>query len=176
MDRRQLAHLLRAAADVTGEKDLVVIGSQAVLGSFATPPDELLVSIEADLYPMRRPDLADKIDGAIGEGSQFNDTYGYYAHGVGPETAQAPAGWEGRLVPFCPPDAEGATGWCLEMHDLVLAKAVRLSAKDMLYLEVAIRALLVRPDVLLGRLASVPAAPEVLRIIDARIKEIAALL
>ncbi len=25
-------------------------------------------------------------------------TFGYYAHGVGPETAKAPAGWEQRLV------------------------------------------------------------------------------
>ena len=34
-----------------------------------------------------RDHLADKIDGAIGEGSQFHQTYGYYAQGVGPETA-----------------------------------------------------------------------------------------
>jgi hypothetical protein len=31
--------------------------------------------------------------GALGDGSPFHAAFGYYAHGVGPETAKAPAGW-----------------------------------------------------------------------------------
>ena len=34
MKRDQLAHLLRAAASATGRTDILVIGSQAILGSF----------------------------------------------------------------------------------------------------------------------------------------------
>ena len=41
--------------------------------------------------------MADRIDGAIGEGSQFHETYGYYAQGVGPETACLPADWMQRV-------------------------------------------------------------------------------
>lgn len=167
MDRRQLAHLLRAAADVTKEADLVVIGSQAILGSVPDPPVGLLVSIEADIYPLYRPDLADKIDGALGEGSQFNETFGYYAHGVGPETAIAPSGWQARLIPFRPHDADRVTGWCMEIHDLVLSKAVRMSPKDIRYLEVAVGSRLVSVDILLERLETLPADPEIIAIMTA---------
>ena len=55
------------------------------------------MSMEADIYPLLTPELADKIDGAIGEGSQFHETYGYYAQGVGPETACLPADWMKRV-------------------------------------------------------------------------------
>jgi hypothetical protein len=43
--------LMAAAAHVADEDELVVIGSQAVLGSFARPPAELLASMEADIFP-----------------------------------------------------------------------------------------------------------------------------
>src|SRR5437763_1568132 len=46
----------------------------------------------------RAGERAAEIDGAIGDGSPFDSTFGYYAHGVGPETATAPAGWQERLV------------------------------------------------------------------------------
>lgn len=92
MQRLQLEHIIRAAAGITGADQFVVIGSQAVLGQFPHPPAELLVSIEADLFSLRSPHHADLIDGSIGEGSPFHQTFGYYAHGVAEETAVLPAG------------------------------------------------------------------------------------
>lgn len=65
-------HVIAAAANVTGEEELVVIGSQAILGSHPDAPAELLRSMEADLYPATRPERADWIDGALGDGSQFH--------------------------------------------------------------------------------------------------------
>lgn len=134
-----LEHVIRAAAAVSGEDDIVIVGSQAVLGSHPDPPAALLVSIEADVFPRYRPDRAIDVDGAIGEGSLFFDTFGYYAHGVGPETAKAPAGWQDRLVPLRSENTRGATGWCLEPHDLVLAKCVAGRQKDRTFATVAIR-------------------------------------
>jgi len=96
VNRRELEHVINAAADITGD-EIVVIGSQAILGPFPTAPAALLRSMEADLYPRNDPDRAIEIDGAIGDGSQFHKTFGYYAHGVGPETPWAPVGWEGRM-------------------------------------------------------------------------------
>jgi hypothetical protein len=92
MRRPQLEHIIRAAAAITGAKEFVVIGSQAVLGQFPNPPDELTVSIEADLFTLRNSTDADLIDGSIGEASPFHKTFGYYAHGVGEETAVLPDG------------------------------------------------------------------------------------
>jgi len=98
MQRAQLEHIIRAATAITGAQEFVVVGSQAILGTFPEPPAELLVSIEADLFTLRNPADADLIDGSIGEGSPFHQTFGYYAHGVGLETAVLPAGWRERLV------------------------------------------------------------------------------
>jgi hypothetical protein len=48
--------------------------------------------MEADYFPVDHPERADLIDGSIGELSPFHGTFGYYAHGVGPETALRPSG------------------------------------------------------------------------------------
>ena len=81
-------HVVHAAATISGEAEIVVIGSQSILGSYPEKlPEEMLRSIEADVYPLRAPEKADLIDGAIGDGSQFHAQYGYYAHGVGVTTA-----------------------------------------------------------------------------------------
>jgi alcohol dehydrogenase YqhD (iron-dependent ADH family) len=76
MQRPQLEHIIRAAIGITGATEIVVIGSQAVLGQFPNAPAELLVSIEADVFTFRSPDDADLIDGSIGEGSPFHQTFG----------------------------------------------------------------------------------------------------
>lgn len=98
MQRAQLEHIIRAAVGITGASEIVVIGSQAVLGQFPNAPADLLVSIEADVFTFRNPADADLIDGSIGEGSPFHQTFGYYAHGVAEETAILPAGWKDRLI------------------------------------------------------------------------------
>jgi hypothetical protein len=48
--REQLEHLIRAADD-----EIVVIGSQAILGQFPQAPAPMRVSVEADLYPLNTP-------------------------------------------------------------------------------------------------------------------------
>jgi Nucleotidyltransferase of unknown function (DUF6036) len=131
MRREQLEHLVRAAAQIADDDELVIVGSQAVLGQFPDAPPSLLISKEADLFPKNKPELADLIDGTIGELSPFHDTFGYYAHGVAETTAILPRGWRDRLVPVCNANTRGATGWCLEIHDLVISKLVAGREKDL---------------------------------------------
>ena len=50
MKRRELEHLIRAAAAVTDQYEIVVIGSQSVLGAVPDAPEVLLQSREADCY------------------------------------------------------------------------------------------------------------------------------
>src|ERR1017187_2815242 len=80
-DPRQLEHIIRAAGTIADDNDVVVIGSQAILGEFPNAPAELLVSNEADVYPRAHTERSDLIDGTIGEGSPFQREFGYYAHG-----------------------------------------------------------------------------------------------
>lgn len=156
MRRQDLEHIIRAAADVTGDSDIVVIGSQAILGEHPDAPRQLLLSPEADVYPLHRRDRVDEIDGVLGEGSMFHDTHSYYAHGVGEETATLPSGWEERLVTVRSENTGGATGLCLEAHDLVLSKCAAGRERDWDFAEQAIRHGLADPDELLRRLNDMP--------------------
>lgn len=153
-------HVLAAAAEVTGEEDFVVIGSQAILGSVDTPPAALLVSMEVDIYPMRLPEAAIQIDGSLGDGSLFHNSFGYYAHGVGPTTAKAPMGWQARLVrreiPMRVAGKRAAVAWCLEIHDLVLSKCAAGRDRDWIYADEALKAGLVDATILLARVADLP--------------------
>ena len=148
MTREEFEHVIKAAADIVKD-EIVVIGSQAVLAQYPNAPASLLRSLEVDVFPRSEPQRADEIDGAIGEGSRFYETYGYYAHGVGPETAVAPAGWKGRLVrlelPAIRPREGTVIAWCLEVHDLVLAKLAAGREHDLEFAADALREGLVDP-------------------------------
>jgi hypothetical protein len=162
MDREALFHVVAAAAELTAEDEFVVIGSQAIVGVYPGAPAELLRSIEADIYPKNNPDKAPLFEGAIGEDTQFHANYGYYAHSVGPETAQAPAGWEDRLikvvVPPRPHSKVRAIAWCIEAHDLILAKLARGEQRDWDFARDAIKANLVEPDKLIQLIPTMPVA------------------
>jgi hypothetical protein len=130
MQRSDLEHLIRAAGRIAEEHELVIIGSQAILGQFPDAPAALVRSMEADLYPLSRPELADKVDGAIGEGSNFHQTHGYFAQGVGPDTATLPKGWRQRLIRIENRNTGGYAGLCLEVHDLAISKYIAGREKD----------------------------------------------
>jgi hypothetical protein len=153
------AHVIRAAADVSRD-DLVVIGSQAILGQFPDAPAALLVSSELDVYPKNHPERADLIDGALGDGSPFHERFGYFAHGIGPETAIAPAAWGDRLVRIAVPGRKHAgvvvTAWCMEAHDLMLAKLAAGRPHDLEFVAGAITARLVTSHVLRQRAETMP--------------------
>lgn len=154
MDRSALEHVLRAASAISNEREFVIIGSQAVLGQFPNAPDALLVSMEVDLYARSAPEKSDLIDGAIGELSAFHQTFGYYAHGVDETTATLPSGWAERLVPVRSENTGGATGWCLEVHDLAISKLAAGRERDIDFLQVLVREGMVDLNVLRDRLGT----------------------
>jgi len=156
MQRTQLEHLIRAAAAITGEDQFVFIGSQSILGQFPDAPPELLISNEADLFSVRDAQAADLIDGTIGEGSPFHQTFGYYAHGVAMETAVLPEGWKDRLIPISNENTGGGTGLCLEVHDLAVSKLVAGREKDLDFVGFLLRYRLAAPESVEERLFYAP--------------------
>jgi len=130
MTREELEHIIRASADVTDQYEFIIIGSQSILGSVLDPPQVFTMSAEADIYPLQAPELAEKIEGAIGEGSQFHQTFGYYAQGVGPETALLPQGWMGRVHRVQSAATNQRVGYCLDLPDLFMSKAAAGRDKD----------------------------------------------
>lgn len=167
--RSELEHLIHAAGAIAGDAQIVVIGSQSVLGQFPDAPPALLASMEADVYPLNRPDLADLVDGSIGEGSFFHEQYGYYAQGVSESTAVLPAGWKKRLVRVSNANTGGVAGLCLEVHDLAISKYAAGREKDLEFTRELVRHGMTRRATLLARAAATRLDPEHRRLVAARI-------
>ena len=66
MQRSELEHLIRVSGEIAGDDEIIIIGSQAILGQFPNAPVRLLMSMEADIYPKNNPEKADEVDGVIG--------------------------------------------------------------------------------------------------------------
>ena len=156
MRRADLEHIIRAAGSIADAQKLVIIGSQAILGSFPNAPAELTISAEADTYPLDAPEKADLIDGSIGEKSPFHETFGYYAHGVGPETAVLPANWQTRLVPVQNENTRGVIGLCLSAVDLAISKLAAGREKDLAFVTMLLVHRLVHAAELRARAALLP--------------------
>ncbi len=160
MKRSELEHAIRAACDVSAEPELVIIGSQAILGQFPRAPAELTRSVEVDVYPRRNPERSEIIDAVLGDRSLFHDTHGFFVHGIGPETATLPEGWRERLVSVRNENTRGCTGWCLEVHDLAASKLAAGREKDLEYVAALFRHAMIRGEVLAERVAALPVSEE----------------
>lgn len=163
MKRSDLEHLIRAAGAIAQDDEIVIIGSQAILGQFPDAPGVLSVSAEADVFPMNQPERADLIDGAIGEGSHFHEEFGYYAKGVGERTAVLPRGWRERLVPIENSNTAGVRGLCLEVNDLAISKYIAGRPKDLEFTRELAKQAMTRYETLMARLSETDVASHAVR-------------
>jgi hypothetical protein len=129
MKKQQLDHILRAAGQITGQKQFVIVGSQALHGKYPNVADTIVRSAEVDLFAPRQPDATELLN-EIGVDSPFHTTHGFYADPVDETTAVLPKGWKGRLVNLPAGETGGVTGLCLEPHDLAISKYVARRDKD----------------------------------------------
>lgn len=158
----QLEHAIRAACDVAGDTELLVFGSQAILGSFPEAPETLRASIEVDVQCKNRPEMTEFIDGALGQDSIFHSTHGFYVHGVSIDVAILPEGWTERTVAVSDPiKTKGGTGFCVEAHDLAASKLVAFREKDRVFVITLLSERLVDDQVLLDRIRELPVAQTV---------------
>lgn len=169
MRRDQLEHAIRTACQIIGQPEVVVIGSQSILGSFAEDelPAEATMSVEIDILPLVEDSdettrLADLLEGAAGEWSPFEEQHGFSIDGVDHTTAVLPDGWRNRLVKVqnantaAPSGEPKFTGWCLDKEDLCVAKLCAFREKDQHFVAALLDAGLVDAEVVARRLAAVP--------------------
>lgn len=149
MTRDELEHAIRAACDVTGDTEVYVFGSQAILGQYPDAPAELRQSAEADIAPKNKPEQVDQIDGNLGEHSLFHSTHGFYVHGVNLETAILPQGWKKRQIIVQNENTRGKKGICVGAHDLAASKLVAFRDKDREFVRVLMKEGLVAPQKLI---------------------------
>ncbi|HXO53370.1 MAG TPA: hypothetical protein VN888_20610 [Mycobacterium sp.] len=131
MRRDQLEHAIRAACQITGQTEVIVVGSQAILGTYPEYelPSLATSSLEIDILPITDDNdetmrLADLIVGVAGEFSQFEQTHGFSIDGVDLTTSALPEGWRTRLVKVqnentaAPAGHPQYIGSCLDKEDL----------------------------------------------------------
>lgn len=128
MNREHLEHLLRASSQIADDPDVLVIGSQSILGTIA---EEL---------------------------SPFHLNFGYYAQGVSVTTAVLPAGWRDRLVIVETASTAPGRGHLLEPHDCVVSKLVAGREKDYAYAAALLEHGLIAAVVLEERIESLDVA------------------
>jgi len=143
MRREQLEHAIRTACQTNGTPEVIVVGSQSILGTYREEqlPPAATMSVDIDVLPITESNeetarLADLIERVVGEFSPFEQTHGFSIDGVDLSTSALPAGWRTRLVRVqnvntaAPSGAPQFTGWCLDKEDLCVAKLCALSEKD----------------------------------------------
>jgi hypothetical protein len=154
MKREELEHVLRASAAIAQENSFVVIGSQAVLLPYPNAPADLVLSNELDLYPAMHPERAELIEGAIGVLSMFHDTFGYYADGVGPETATLPDDWMNFVKLYYIGEITAVSP---DLHDIAVSKCAAGRDKDADWVRALLRHRMIEPDRLLERVRALNA-------------------
>ena len=143
MRRRQLEHAIRTACQIIQHPEVIIVGSQAILGTYdeSLLPAAATMSIEVDILPIGDTNaetarLADLIEGVAGEFSSFEELHGFTIDGVDLDTAVLPEGWRDRLVKVqntntaAPAGSPRFTGWCLDKEDLCASKLIAFREKD----------------------------------------------
>ncbi len=169
MVRSQLQHVILEVGRRFDLRDFYIIGSAAILAALPNPPEGALTATrDVDIIPLIDDErLADRISFVLGEASDFDFEYGYYAQGVTSKTpAYAPSGWMKRAVPV---RVDKYTGWCMEAHDLVLSKLGAGREKDIDFAKGAAAIALVQRTELLRRLRDVDCTDEHRALIEDRI-------
>lgn len=168
MRRDQLEHAIRTACQIIGRPEVIVVGSQAILGTFREDqlPADATMSVEVDILPIADDNdetarLANLIEGVAGEFSPFEELHGFSIDGVDLTTSALPVGWRDRLVKVqnantAAPDGEPQyAGWCLDKEDLCVAKLCAFREKDQNFVAALVRSALVSRQTILTRLATV---------------------
>jgi hypothetical protein len=169
MHRDQLEHAIRTACQIIGRSEVIVLGSQAILGTFHEEelPIQATMSAEIDILPIadsneETAQLADCIEGVAGELSSFEQLHGYSIDGVDLQTSALPEGWRDRLVKVQNVNTAGSgggpqfTGWCLDKEDLCVAKLCAFREKDQNFVSALLDVGLLDSGVITTRLTTVP--------------------
>lgn len=138
--RPDIDHMLRAAGDLTGQTRFVLVGSAAVVAWAPDVPAVMAMTSEIDIFGLNDDpeETAFEIDSALGQGSLFHDTHGYFVDGVSPDTARLPNGWRERARPI-QTTTGNVTALVPEPDDIAVSKLVRCSDKDLTFLVAGFR-------------------------------------
>jgi hypothetical protein len=158
MDVPSLIKLVSAIREAGCDRKLILFGSCSALASY---PD--LGTMEGSAVRHSRDadfvldpwddDVARQIHDRVGARKSFDVEHGFYADIIRPMAYENfPPGWQERLVPLA-----GCAGvFCLEPHDMAVAKCFPARPKDRALLVALIQAGRLSPPVIRERLSGMP--------------------
>jgi hypothetical protein len=160
MHRSQLQHVIFEIGRRFSLEEVFIIGSAAILAVLPNPPEgELTATRDVDVIPPQDDErVADQISFVLGEASDFDIEYGYYAQGVTSRTpTYAPRDWMSRTIAI---EVDRITGRCMAPDDLVLSKLGAGREKDLAFARSVAKLGLVEQKTLLERLEHVECSHE----------------
>jgi len=152
-----LKHMAGVALAITRGGRIIVFGSSSLLGSVPDADQRFELvrrSLDADFILDPFDDqIARVAQDALGVDTEFERQFGYHADIVRPMAFENfPPGWEARLKPL--EDCAGV--FCLEPHDMAVAKLFAGRPKDITLLADLMREGLLDVEVLAKRLFDTP--------------------
>ena len=121
--------MLRAAGDITGENQFIIIGSQSIHAKYPDRFESAHISVEVDLYAKNHPEHTNNLM-QLDKRPCSTKPMATTQTPVDATTAVLPKGWKGRLVNLPVTATNGVAGLCLDPHDLLISKYVAHREKD----------------------------------------------
>ncbi len=158
-----LAQAIKSVFRLTKCSEIVVIGSQALLVGRDDIQRDLRFSREIDLYPRSggngptiTSETSEEINALFGEGSAFDQTFGFFIDGTDENTASLSPTWNERAVrKSFEVDGQKVTAIAPEPNDLVASKLVRGEPKDLKFTTGCFKSGLVKFDIVGLRLCEI---------------------
>lgn len=141
----QVFELLKRARDLSRHREMVIVGSNAVLGKEGTTwiPADMTLSLNCGTYLKADPGRTGDLVKALGEGSPFHREFGFYLDPVSPNLPTLPEQWEARLIPI---ERDNVCAWFLDPDDTAVSKYARGEDRDIRWIRAGLSASILSID------------------------------
>lgn len=114
----------------------------------------MVMSIDVDTYLKNDPQRTGELVEALGQGSAFEDEFGYYLDPISPNLPSFPEGWQDRLILL---DFGDIQAFFVDPNDVAVSKYMRGEERDLRWLRAGLKDKLLNMDIIERRIASAPA-------------------
>jgi hypothetical protein len=150
MNLSDLRELFEQARKLVNHSEFVVVGSLSILGvARGSVPARMLMSIDVDCFTRQDPPRVFELKDALGQGSAFEATHGYYLDPISPKVPTLPEQWESRLVRV--PLDERIVAYFLDPNDAAISKYARGDPRDREWIRAGLAAELLSASIIENR-------------------------
>lgn len=151
MQLSDLRELFEQARKLVNHTEFVVVGSLSILGVVrgGNAPARMLMSIDVDCFTRQDPPRIFELQDALGEGSAFEATHGFYLDPISPKVPTLPEQWETRLVRV--PLDDRIVAYFLDPNDAAISKYARGEPRDRAWIQAGLAAGLLSAPIIESR-------------------------